>query len=761
MAVIGSRANGTRVPDDALKGGGFGAAHSDSATAATSDRRHVTFLGRPAFGPAGSGIPARSGAPEAAPLDPRSSLFVASTLDRVRREWLDRLDESETALDPQAASGFAGGIARQFDDFSAKTLADMPEALQPHLKNGLSRVGDELGVRARDFETLATRVGVFNQAKQALDDLTDTVRHDRLDVPRIIAEGRARIAEAPVSTGGRKILEEYFLADLPLKVAQAHIDDDPEDAFAAIQQASREKRGSAVRDGSTGVGRRENGASPDEAAVEPLEGTSPAELYRTLAPEVRGRFATQAQIKASSRRQAERLGTIGRLQQGIAANRITAADIAASGVDDSDQAQLIAMLESAEADERRTAEAVKRFVSEPESFDPEDPQDRTQADRAYQAIAGELISATSLLGVPSEEDGDAIDVIGLADDFAFRSRFLPDIAVDQLRHIERKGSPQDRERAAALLDEFGVDPVADPAAAPEQTSTADPNLVGKKGDPAGSLRDDGRDSDGVNQTVSDEERTAFGVVLEVVDIVTDFVPVVSEVKAVVEAIELSSRLTEAHERGDEAAVRELSAQLALTMTDLLPGPNIAGAVRRIGRRSDGIPLIQTLKQKLQRLLSKSKDEDNPDVDTRSADASIDTRGARKGEPDDGQKDNETPDDEESVGNRFPDWEIPSDVLAKIPEAWGPGIPNRKAKKRPAKAGLRWFDPDEDQNGVRIDRGNPDSRYPSQQVDHVIVNFGGRIIGRDGNPIKGSIRDNYNDAHIPLSEYRTWKHWFKP
>ena len=164
----------------------------------------------------------------------------------------------------------------------------------------------------------------------------------------------------------------------------------------------------------------------------------------------------------------------------------------------------------------------------------------------------------------------------------------------------------------------------------------------------------------------DDDRMAFGVVLEVVDIVTDFVPVISEAKAVVEAIELSSRLTEAHERGDEAAVRELSAQLALTMTDLLPGPNIAGAVRKVGSRADGIPLIRTLKEKLQRLLSKSKGEDNPDADSRNADVSDDAGRARKGEPDNGRKDNETTDTPEPNPEDIDQWETSAELDLSSP-----------------------------------------------------------------------------------------------
>lgn len=54
---------------------------------------------------------------------------------------------------------------------------------------------------------------------------------------------------------------------------------------------------------------------------------------------------------------------------------------------------------------------------------------------------------------------------------------------------------------------------------------------------------------------------------------------------------------------------------------------------------------------------------------------------------------------------------------------------------------RWFGPDQPSAaGVRIDRGNPNSPLPSQQVDHAIMRRDGEVIGRDGRPISGSIKD---------------------
>lgn len=86
---------------------------------------------------------------------------------------------------------------------------------------------------------------------------------------------------------------------------------------------------------------------------------------------------------------------------------------------------------------------------------------------------------------------------------------------------------------------------------------------------------------------------------------------------------------------------------------------------------------------------------------------------------------------------------------------GEGRSNKKGE------GARWEDPKDKGNGVRIDRGNPNVSQPTQQEDHVIVRHNGRVIGRDGKPIEGSIADNAEKAHIPLNEYRKWKKWNSP
>jgi len=90
--------------------------------------------------------------------------------------------------------------------------------------------------------------------------------------------------------------------------------------------------------------------------------------------------------------------------------------------------------------------------------------------------------------------------------------------------------------------------------------------------------------------------------------------------------------------------------------------------------------------------------------------------------------------------------------SQIPSKWGDGFPTKKG------VGVRYVDPKNPGNRVRIDKGRPESEFPTQQVDHVVVVRGGKVIGRDGKPIQTSIREDYERSHIPLKEWLNWTTW---
>ncbi|MET9219966.1 polymorphic toxin-type HINT domain-containing protein [Streptomyces sp. NPDC003300] len=99
---------------------------------------------------------------------------------------------------------------------------------------------------------------------------------------------------------------------------------------------------------------------------------------------------------------------------------------------------------------------------------------------------------------------------------------------------------------------------------------------------------------------------------------------------------------------------------------------------------------------------------------------------------------------------------------KIPNEWSGPSMTRKFKKNDSKEGFVWRAP-KGQDSVRIDKGDPGSQWGSQQVDHVIINSGGRIVGRGGQllPAGARIQDYPVEAHVPLSEWQTWRNWNAP
>jgi len=100
--------------------------------------------------------------------------------------------------------------------------------------------------------------------------------------------------------------------------------------------------------------------------------------------------------------------------------------------------------------------------------------------------------------------------------------------------------------------------------------------------------------------------------------------------------------------------------------------------------------------------------------------------------------------------------------SKIPSGWSGPSMTRKYKKNPAKEGFVWRAP-KGQDSVRIDRGDPGSQWSTQQVDHVVINSDGRIVGKGGKllPAGARIQDYPKEAHVSLSEWQTWRSWNAP
>ncbi|WP_374199128.1 putative T7SS-secreted protein [Actinotalea ferrariae] len=119
---------------------------------------------------------------------------------------------------------------------------------------------------------------------------------------------------------------------------------------------------------------------------------------------------------------------------------------------------------------------------------------------------------------------------------------------------------------------------------------------------------------------------------------------------------------------------------------------------------------------------------------------------------------------DAAGQRSPGWMTPegwpvpewlADAARRIPEEWGVGAPNKKG------IGFRWYSPDYQSHGVRVDEGHPSSPFPTQQIHHVVVRKDGAVLGRDGLPLTSSVAVEAERSHIPLSEWMTWSDWGTP
>ncbi|MBX9726836.1 MAG: minor capsid protein [Rickettsiales bacterium] len=63
-------------------------------------------------------------------------------------------------------------------------------------------------------------------------------------------------------------------------------------------------------------------------------------------------------------------------------------------------------------------------------------------------------------------------------------------------------------------------------------------------------------------------------------------------------------------------------------------------------------------------------------------------------------------------------------------------------------GIKYIDPKNIHNEVRIQKGNPDAHFPSQRQDYVKWKRQGQPLDKDGRPVPG----DSPEAHIPIGEF---------
>ncbi len=104
------------------------------------------------------------------------------------------------------------------------------------------------------------------------------------------------------------------------------------------------------------------------------------------------------------------------------------------------------------------------------------------------------------------------------------------------------------------------------------------------------------------------------------------------------------------------------------------------------------------------------------------------------------------------------WQIPQAARDKIPEF----LVKNEASTNSGIGIRRSRTADKGGNYIGIAKGNPNAKFPAQRVDHVRINSGGKVIGKDGKVVKKTdefLNPSKNpESHIPLEEWLRWKEW---
>jgi hypothetical protein len=553
-----------------------------------SDGGTVTILGRQPF------LATSTDALGSVSLEAGEQLHFDALMARTRRTWADRLAIEEAELAPEAAEGFAARMDAAFDAERERTLADLPLRLRVHAQPRLGAIGAEIIDAARVYEGMAARIGQFNTAKRATDDLAALIAHDRTTHDRLRDEGLAMLAAAPLSGGARALLGERLVAELAHSFAASHIDDDPAGAHAALMTAG------------------------------PGEEPSP---YDALTDAQRQRYALRALTEGARRH---------------ATAQFTARQNHEVAID-AGEPETISMRT---VDERQVNSASAGMLAGKVPRDPQGPDGRADAERAWTALGG---SAERI----ATGDEEAVDLLVW---LAWTTGIVPVDVQAELERLNEEGTPVEREFAGDVLDELPVgESYARALEAVEifsdfGLSDHDLESVSRETSPEelaswlSRLRDLNQpDSDNSHRKREYRERifealagrpatmslvfdryrmvagdkpdirgnpemfppefaARYGALLDRNEAwfshVIDFTPVVGEVKA---AFELGGILLEwkrALDVGEEEAAQLASADFFIKLTDLFPGPSIVHAAKKLMAKIDGWPLPQSFKEKV-------------------------------------------------------------------------------------------------------------------------------------------------------------------
>ena len=106
---------------------------------------------------------------------------------------------------------------------------------------------------------------------------------------------------------------------------------------------------------------------------------------------------------------------------------------------------------------------------------------------------------------------------------------------------------------------------------------------------------------------------------------------------------------------------------------------------------------------------------------------------------------DAPDTDNTAPDNDPEGEGPEEDIFRRPD----GVPEEWIRKKSKKGdGVKYIDPDNPHNDIRIQKGNPNSKWKNSQEDYIRWKRDGQWLDRNGKP-----SSDPEKTHIPIKNFR--------
>lgn len=350
-----------------------------------------------------------------------AQIYASKAMSEARRQWTETAIEREQTAEG-AATGHAGTLQTEFDEFMSAQLEAAPPRARAMLQQSLRDYGTQLHGRAMRFEAARGVAYRTEEAQRIIDTGANVVLSDPSQFGEVIADIEEMVAGLELPADKRQALLEGGRETVAAARLGQMVDADP--------AALRKELNAGEWDGIIG---------PEQKAR--FLGAARAEIERRKrqAEIDRRRAEAEAQARAHEARQA-RFGELDLL----AAQNLLSADVIQKDelLEDGQKATLIRRLGSAGARDLRIAEVGQR-LAEGAAFNPYLADDRAGLNDYFDAFADRRIAQAE-----AEEDGEAPSRADMAAGFALQTGVAVDALVADTRQAIASGDPM---RAAESL----------------------------------------------------------------------------------------------------------------------------------------------------------------------------------------------------------------------------------------------------------------------------------------------------------------------